>query len=263
MAKQDPRVLKLVGAIFALVGSAMLGGSGWSANRQYTILETWPAVDAQVMDSRVASYRDSGGKRMYSAEIEFRYTVSGKEYKTPASSGYSSSSYTEMNSKVVKYAPGSRHSIRYDPANPNDIRFDVGYNFNFFFLPVLLGGMGLIFGGVGVGLLFASRSMRPLQCPSCGQPVEKGQNFCPNCAAPLPVHYPSLRNPKEQLLGETFSATFSAPAQVSPGPLQGGKSRVLECWSQLEGRHAVSSLVRHRSAGGDHSIFRGLGVCAP
>lgn len=88
----------------------------------------------------------------------------------------------------LPYAPGSRHPIRYNPADPSDMRFDVGYNFGFFFLPVLFGGMGIVFSALGVGLLFASRSVRELQCPVCGRPVEKGQNFCPNCAAPLPAN---------------------------------------------------------------------------
>lgn len=116
------------------------------------------------------------------------YTVDGKDYTTPSSSSYSSSSYTEMKRKVDTYAPGSRHPIRYNPADPNNMRFDVGYNFGFFFLPVLFGGMGIVFSALGVGLLFASRSVRELRCPACGRPVEKGQNFCPNCAAPLPVN---------------------------------------------------------------------------
>lgn len=65
-----------------------------------------------------------------------------------------------MKRKVDAYASGTRHPIRYNPADPNDMRFDVGYNFSFFFLPGLLGLMGLIFGGLGVGVLFASRTRR-------------------------------------------------------------------------------------------------------
>ncbi len=179
------KVFKLVGSVFAVIGVGFILGAGGSGNRQYSILKKWPAADAQVASSRVTRGRDSQGTTMYGAEIEFRYSVSGKEYTTPASPGYTTSSYLEMKRNVETYAPGTRHSIRYNPADPNVIRYAVGYTFGFFFLPVLLGGMGLVFGGVGSGLLFAARSTRGKSCPTCGQSVERGQDFCPHCAAPL------------------------------------------------------------------------------
>lgn len=169
------------------MGLLLLGIAAWSGNRQSTILKHWPTVDAQVTSSRVNRGRDGDGKSMFTTEIEFRYVVSGKEYRTPSSSPYSSSSYTEMKKTADTYAAGTTHSIRYNPADPNDIRFDVGYNFGFFFLPILLGAMGLVFAGVGSGLLFAARNAQQLLCPSCGQRVEKGQNFCPHCATSLPT----------------------------------------------------------------------------
>ncbi len=84
------------------------------------------------------------------------------------------------------FAPGSEHAILYNPQNPNDIRYDAGYNFGFFFLPVLLGGMGIVFTAVGGGLWYGFRSKGPgLLCPSCGRPVESDQEFCPHCGTPL------------------------------------------------------------------------------
>ncbi len=192
MATNDPGALKLVGGIFLVVGLGLLTPAWFTGNRQYTILKTWPTVEAEVTRSRVTHYqstssRSSSSTTMYQAEIEFRYTVGGKPYVTPATTAYSTSSYTEMKHKVDFYAPATRHAIRYNPANPNDIRFDVGYTFGFFLLPVILGGMGLIFGGVGAALLYAGRSATQpkLLCPSCGESVQRGQLFCPNCAAPL------------------------------------------------------------------------------
>lgn len=188
MDPQGKRVFKIVGGVFTPVGLALLGFGLWTGNRQVTIMKTWPTVDAEVTKSDVTRGRDREGTTMYGVEIEFRYTVNGKDYATPSSAGYRSSSYTEMKGKADAYAPGTRHPVRYNPSDPSDIRFDVGYNFGFFFLPVLLSGMGLIFGGVGSGLLLASRSALKQRCPSCGQPVERGQHFCPNCASALPLN---------------------------------------------------------------------------
>ncbi len=179
-------MFKLVGAIFTLVGAILLSIAGWTGNRQYTILKTWPTVEAEVTQSRVTTGRDSEGTTMYGTQIEFRYTVNGKEFTTPASSSYRSSSYTEMKGKANRYAPGTRHPIRYHPSNPDDIRFDVGYSFGFFFLPVLLGGIGIVFGGLGVTLLYVSRRERAFDCPACGYRMEKGQEICPQCHASRP-----------------------------------------------------------------------------
>ena len=192
MVRQGRGVNKLVGGIFTVVGLALLGTGWWAGNRQYTILKSWPTLEAEVTNSRVTHHVSHDSRRstdttMYEAEIEFRYTVDGRQFTTPSTPGYSTSSYSEMKRMADTYTPGTRHTIRYNPADPNDIRFNAGYNFGFFFLPVLLGGMGVVFTGLGICLLVASRSAQPLQCPACGQAVEQGQKFCPNCAAPLQV----------------------------------------------------------------------------
>lgn len=192
MVRQSRGVNKLVGGIFTVVGLALLGTGGWVGNRQYTILKSWPTLEAEVTKSQVTHHvshnsRSHTDTTMYGAEIEFRYTVEGRQFTTPSTPGYSTSSYPEMKRMADTYAPGTRHTIRYNPADPNDVRFNAGYNFGFFFLPVVFGGMGVVFTGVGIGLLAASRSWQPLQCPACGQAVERGQKFCPNCATPLQI----------------------------------------------------------------------------
>jgi hypothetical protein len=186
MASDGDSVFKIVGGVFTVVGAVLLGVAGWTGNHYYTILKSWPTVEAEVTQSQVTVGRDSEGTTMYGTQIEFRYTVNGKPYVTPTSSSYRTSSYTEMKRMADRYAPGTRHPIRYNPGNPDDIRFDVSYSFGFFFLPILLGGMGAIFAGLGVTFLYVSRPKRGFTCPSCGQRMEKGQDFCPNCHAPRP-----------------------------------------------------------------------------
>lgn len=180
---------KIVGGVFVVIGLGLLTGAYFAGRRQYNILKHWPRVDATVTESEVTTGRDKDGTTMYGTQIEFRYTVNDREFKTPATSSYKTSSYTEMKRQADIFAPGTTHALLYDPADPNDIRYDAGYNFSFFLAPVILGGMGVIFSGVGalVWVLFRSAGTVHL-CPSCNRPIERGQEFCPHCATPLGSH---------------------------------------------------------------------------
>ncbi len=97
---QGKGLFTLVGAIFSIVGVILLSVAGWSGNRQYTILKTWPTGEAEVTKSEVVSYRDSEGSTMYRAAIDFRYSVNGKDYTAAPSSSYSSSSYNSIKKDV-------------------------------------------------------------------------------------------------------------------------------------------------------------------
>jgi Protein of unknown function (DUF3592) len=137
------RTAGIVGGVFFVVGLGLLTGGVFSARSQYNILKNWPKVDATMAKSAVTSGRDDKNT-----------TVNGKEYLTPATSSYKSSSYVEMKRKVDAFAPGTQHGLLYDPADPSDIRYDAGYNFSFFLLPTILGGVGIVFAGVGAGVWF-------------------------------------------------------------------------------------------------------------
>jgi hypothetical protein len=89
---------------------------------------------------------------MYQAKIEFQYTVGGKSFVSPSTSSSGTTDYGAMKRVADDYAPGTRHTIRYDPAYPNDIRFDAGYNVGFFLVPIVTGGIGIVLFGMGVGL---------------------------------------------------------------------------------------------------------------
>jgi hypothetical protein len=181
---------KLFCLIFCGVGVILLGVAGWSGNRQYTIMTRWPTVEAEVVKSEVTHHQSQSSNEartsdMYTTEVVFRYTLNGEEYVTPSTTGYSSSSYPEMKRKADAFPPGSHHVLRYNPSDPNDVRFNAGYNLGFFFLPLIMVTMGVVFTGIGVLFIYFSMKERPLRCPSCGQLVMKGQNYCPNCATPV------------------------------------------------------------------------------
>lgn len=185
-------ILKLFGVLPLLIGLGLLAGGWFTGSHQYTILKKWPTVDAEVARSELASHQrkfanDASPTTVYQAKIDFRYTVGGKQYTTPAGSDYSSSSYAEMKQKVDTYAPGTHHAIRYNPTNPNDIRFDAAFTIGFFMGPLILAGTGLGFAATGAALFFIGWVIGKvkLRCPSCGAMVRRTEPSCPGCGTAL------------------------------------------------------------------------------
>jgi Protein of unknown function (DUF3592) len=187
---------RLVGAIFTFVGLPSLGVGLWMGHIQSTIIKTWPTVDAEVIKSQVNAVQHTRTTRTglsvtyYEAEIVFRYIVGGKEYTARSTPGYITSRYRDMKRIADTYAPGTRHPIRYNPEYPNIIFFNAGYNFAFFLLPLMFGGMGLLFTCIGVITLKVAPAAsagpgRP--CQACGQALQPGQEFCSNCGRPVPA----------------------------------------------------------------------------
>jgi Protein of unknown function (DUF3592)/zinc-ribbon domain len=185
---------RLAGAFLTCVGLPSVVIGLWMGHVQSTVIKTWPIVDAEVITSQVNA--TSGTTRTgfpvtrYEAEIVFRYTVGGKEYTSRSTPGYMNSRYSIMKRIVDTYAPGTYHPIRYNPEYPNIIIFNAGYNFGFFLLPVMFGGMGLLFTVIGVIILKGARAAwagpgRP--CQACGQALQPGQKFCSNCGRPVPA----------------------------------------------------------------------------
>ena len=153
MAAKASTVVKVVVLVFTPLGLLLLVLAGWSANRQYTIMKSWPTVEAEVIRSEVARTEDSDGNVLYRPSIAFGYKVNGKEYQSFGGSHVSTSNYEATKRNLAAYDAGSRHRVWYNPADPNEIHFDVGYSFGFFFLPILLGSMGIVFTAFGAVFL--------------------------------------------------------------------------------------------------------------
>jgi hypothetical protein len=59
-----------------------------------------------------------------------------------------------MSSNPPQFKEGQTIDVLYDPENPNKARINKW--FNLYFVPMLLGFLGLVFGGIGVAVYIAS-----------------------------------------------------------------------------------------------------------
>jgi hypothetical protein len=85
-------------------------------------------VEAEVAKSEVArgfgsTLRRRGRNSVYYTTIEFQFLVDGKQFNTSVSETSDNLSAAQILASV--YAPDTRHTIRYNSLNPNDIRFNV------------------------------------------------------------------------------------------------------------------------------------------
>lgn len=89
----------------------------------------WPKAEAVVSRSQTTSStsrnsRDRTSSTMYSADLEFRYTVRGKQYATSTRHfGQTVGSGDSSEAKVLslRYAPGTRVEVSYDPSNRSEV----------------------------------------------------------------------------------------------------------------------------------------------
>jgi hypothetical protein len=115
--------------LFAVVGMGLILMGSWLAYSTRTMLKRWPVADAQVTSSRARTYVHTKGQRdiaHFEVIVEFRYTAAGQRYVTPSAKDYTSSE--AANQMLAQYAPGTRQEIRYNPDDPNEIRFGMYSN---------------------------------------------------------------------------------------------------------------------------------------
>ena len=181
----SPYVPFLPRLFMSLLALAFLAAGIGAFLQHVIILRTWPPIEATIVRSEVIEFRGAKQRHMYRGEVELAYTVAGKEYQTPESFNTANSSESSVRRRMeTTYAPGTRHRIFYDPANPYSIRWDVGINFTFFLLPLAFTGVGLILIGV---CWFLWRLPYPprLACARCGNHGKIDDRYCPRCGEPL------------------------------------------------------------------------------
>lgn len=155
MTRATRATLRVVASAFFIFFLGFLGISiplYWS---QYKILRGWPAADAEVTSSRVLALQSQDGP-LYDIEVHFAFAAGGRAYSGVIHSNHLSSSRARKQKQAAEFPVGSRHIIRYNPADPTDIRAQVGYNVHFFAVPIFISGVGAIFLIIGVVIWLVS-----------------------------------------------------------------------------------------------------------
>ncbi len=95
--------------------------------------KSWPTVDGIITLSKLNKSRDTDGKEMYSANVQYDYVVDGKGFNGSSISTLDGS--TSMKSSVKKtlrkYAEGKTVLVHYDPEFPNSAVLETGTGFLF------------------------------------------------------------------------------------------------------------------------------------
>lgn len=125
--------------------------------RQAWILHSWPEIQAQVIRGDVTVEPGPDHAQIYSSKIQVLYTIAGRPMTAELTS-FQSNNYQETATRAAEYGVGSRHLLRYDPAEPSQVRVGAGWNRRFFAVPLLLTAMAAFFALIAGGLWLWSRS---------------------------------------------------------------------------------------------------------
>lgn len=155
MTRATRAALRVIASAFFIFFLGFLGISVplyWS---QYKILRGWPAADAEVTNSRVLALQAQGGP-VYDIEVHFAYSAGGRPYSGVIHSNHLSTDRARKEKQAAEFPVGSRHTIRFNPADASDIRAQVGYNVHFFAVPIFISGVGAIFLVIGIVIWLVS-----------------------------------------------------------------------------------------------------------
>jgi Protein of unknown function (DUF3592) len=137
----------IVFVLFAIMSIPLFWG-------QIRVLRSWPVRQAVVVRSAVVSEPSGRHEQVYAAHIQIAYAVDGKAITTELTS-FQSSNYAQMVRRCEEFPVGSRRVVRYDPRDPRLVRVDATWNAQFFALPLITLGCGVVFGLLAAGLLIA------------------------------------------------------------------------------------------------------------
>ena len=128
-------LLLILQALFTLVGLGMLAPALWVGYQSWAFLQAAQAVPGTVIALQWNNDSDTSGARPV-----VRYEVRGEPYQITGN----------VWSSPPAYDVGDAVRVLYPRGQPRAGRLDSG--FDFWFTPVFLGGMGMVFTLVGIGV---------------------------------------------------------------------------------------------------------------
>jgi Protein of unknown function (DUF3592) len=136
------------------VGLALLGGAAWAYYALITRPLSWPRVAARVVSSRVVNPTNPTEHR---PEIVFELSDGGRSRRITTVASWSSSAYDVVRRYVDGYPPGVQVEVAVNPADPDDIRYELGPTLTNLIVPGVLGALGAIFAAIGAVSAFWRR----------------------------------------------------------------------------------------------------------
>jgi hypothetical protein len=128
-----------LGIVFSLLGGLLVLIGVFLFFRTKMFIGKAQEVKGTVIQLVFSQGSEDGGG--YSPVYQFK-TLEGQDIMVQDS----------LSSNPPGFKVGQEIQVLYDPENPRKARIKKWMNL--YFMPVLFGGLGLIFGGVGIGLLF-------------------------------------------------------------------------------------------------------------
>lgn len=129
----------IIGGIFSAIGIILIGLAAWFGYRSYNFLQKAEIVPGIVKEFKERQARNKEDNTMYTLNMPvLQYHYNGKDYTYVSPYG----------STTPEYAVGDQISLLVDPAEPG--RPEEDSFMNSWFLPMLLGSIGLVFAGVGI-----------------------------------------------------------------------------------------------------------------
>lgn len=176
--RENPRALLLVGAFFGIPGLGCLIGAAYLGWTTYVATELWPTAEATVTAASIEAHRTGDGTPSYQLAIEFNHGAGPQSAHAAGRSLYASNSYPWIVKRLGRFPIGSKHTVRVNPHDPADVRFDVESPLLNWMPTAGLGLFGGIFAAIGLGLMTWGLKRR---CSHCRHRIVHGESFCGGC----------------------------------------------------------------------------------
>jgi hypothetical protein len=132
--------LKIMAAIIVAFGVVVIGGGLWYAEFEWSRFTEWPRTTGVLVDKRISPM---------GARLIFEYdAIGGRSAGRAVRWGRED----EMRSFLEPYRLGTSYPISYNPEDPAEVEFHLGYHWDLFRQPVAIVMLGALFAAAGLAL---------------------------------------------------------------------------------------------------------------